>query len=55
MSPIADVIRTFYRVYPAAEQKTIRTRDQFSQRVLQCYRSVLLATPSVKLSWKEQD
>ena len=42
-----------YRIYPEAAQKTIRTRDQFSQRIQNVLRSVLLAAPSVKTNWEE--
>ncbi len=42
-----------YRIYPDSLQKTIATRDQFSQRYLNLFRGVLLAAPSRKLEWKE--
>ena len=42
-----------YRIYPEIADKTIRTRDQFSQRIQNVLRAVMLAAPSVKTNWKE--
>ena len=42
-----------YKIYPAPAEKTVVDRDQFGQRYLQVFRSVLLAAPSVKLRWQE--
>lgn len=42
-----------YIVYPGSVEKTIQTRDQFSPRYLNLFRSVLLGAPSLKLSWKQ--
>ena len=42
-----------YRTYPNTMEKTIMTRDQFSQRHLVVFRSVMLGSPCKKLEWKE--
>ncbi len=42
-----------YKIYPSPAEKSILTRDQFGQRALQVFRSVLLAAPSKKQHWKE--
>ena len=42
-----------YRIYPQTVERTIRSRDQFSQRILHVFRSVLLGSPCKKLEWKE--
>ena len=42
-----------YRTYPQTMQKTIVTRDQFSQRYQNVFRSVLMGSPCKKLDWKE--
>ncbi len=41
-----------YRTYPQTTEKTIMTRDQFSQRYQNVFRSVLLGSPCKKLDWK---
>ncbi len=48
----ADAHLAIYRTYPNTTQKVIATRDQFSQRHLNVFRSVLLAAPGKKLDWK---
>ncbi len=43
----------FYKISPNSADQTVVTRDQFGQRLLHVFRSVLLAAPSVKLKWQE--
>ena len=47
-----DTHLALYQVYPNMMEKTIVTRDQFSQRYQQIFRSVLLGAPCKKLEWK---
>lgn len=51
----ADAHLVIYRTYPNTVQKTIRTRDQFSNRIQNVFRSVLLGSPCKKLDWKVLD
>lgn len=44
-----------YRMYPDTQEKTVKTRDQFSARLLHLFRGVLLGAPSLKLDWSELD
>ena len=50
-----DAHLAIYRTYPNTVQKTIKTRDQFSSRIQNVFRSVVLAAPCKKLDWKELD
>ena len=49
----ADAHLAVYQIYPNTMQKTIMTRDQFSKRYVNVFRSVLLGSPCKKLDWKE--
>ena len=42
-----------YNIYPKTVQKTIKTGDQFGNRYLHVFRSVLLGVPSLKVNWSE--
>lgn len=44
-----------YRISPSSIRKTARTRDQFGSRVVQAFRSVLLAVPCAKGKWEVVD
>ena len=48
-----DAHLAMYITDPNSTEKTIKTRDQFSQRIQNVFRSVLLGAPCKKLQWKE--
>lgn len=48
-----DAHLAMYITYPNTVEKAIKTRDQFSTRMQNVFRSVLLGAPCKKLEWKE--